>query len=102
MLTTSVCLIRHFASHLPAPAWVWRYQQWNSVAKSACFKVQKMALRAPKSKNGLKNLAKHPLKWWGRHLVHAFPFLVEHQANFVKLHILYRFGPILEGEKAEN
>ena len=35
-----------------------------------------------------KNLAKHPPKWWGRHLVHAFPFLGEYQANFWKLQVL--------------
>ena len=50
--------------------------------KVPVFKCQKMALRVPKSKNGLKNLAKHPPKWWGRHLVHAFPFSGEYQANF--------------------
>ena len=49
--------------------------------KVPVFKCQKMALRAPKSSNGLKNLAKHPPKWWGRHLVHLFPCSAEYQAN---------------------
>ena len=35
-------------------------------------------------RTGSKNLAKHHPKWWGRHLVHAFPFLAEYQANFWK------------------
>ena len=42
-----------------------------------------------------KNLAKHPPKWLGRHLVHAFPFLGEYQAYFEKSHIFHRFGAVL-------
>ena len=42
-----------------------------------------------------KNLAKHPPKWWGRLLVHAFPFSGEYQANFWKLQILAPLGALL-------
>ena len=35
-------------------------------------------------------------------LVEIGPFLGEYLANFEKLHIFYRFGPILEGKKAKN
>ena len=52
------------------------------LAKVPVFKCQKMALRAPKSKNGLQKPRETPPKMVGRHLVHAFPFLCEDQANF--------------------
>ena len=29
-----------------------------------------------------KSPAKHPPKWWGRHLAHSFPFSGEYEANF--------------------
>ena len=70
--------------------------------KVPVFKCQKMTLRAPKPKNRLQKPRKTPPKWWGRHLLHAFPLSSEYQANFEKMHIFYRFGPILEGKKAEN
>ena len=58
------------------------------------FSSGKMELRAFKSKNRLQNLVKHPPKWWGRHLSHAFSFSGEYQANFWKSHIFYRFGAV--------
>ena len=36
----------------------------------------------PDLKTEFKNLAKHPPKWWGRVLVHAFHFCGKYQANF--------------------
>ena len=66
------------------------------------FKCQKWHFERPNLRTDSKNLTKHPLNWWGRHLVPTFPFLGKYQANFEKLHILYPFGPILEGEKAKN
>ena len=64
--------------------------------------AKKWHFERPNLRTDSKNLAKHPPKWWGRHLVHTFPFSSEYQANFEKLHIFYRFGPILEGKNAEN
>jgi len=51
-----------------------------------------MGLRAPKSKNGRQKPHETPLT--GGHLVHAFPFLGEYQANFEKSHIINHFGAI--------
>ena len=44
--------------------------------------AQKWHFERPNLRTESKNLAKHPPKWWGRHLVHAFPFSGEYQANF--------------------
>ena len=44
----------------------------------------------------------HPPKWWGRHLVHSFPFLGEYQANFWKLHILCLSGALLPLPRTPN
>ena len=41
-------------------------------------------------------------KWWGRHLVHAFPFLGEYQANFWKLHILAPSGALFPLPRTPN
>ena len=55
---------------------------WNpflySGAQSAIF----WHFERPDLRTDSKNLAKHPPKWLGRHLVHAFPFLGEYQAIF--------------------
>ena len=56
--------------------------------------AKKWHFEHPNLRTDSKNLAKHPSKWWGRHLVHAFPFLGEYQANFEKSHILEPFSPL--------
>ena len=43
---------------------------------------KKRHFERPNLRTDSKNLAKHPPKWWGRLLVHAFPFSGEYQANF--------------------
>ena len=41
--------------------------------------AKKWHFERPDLKTESKNLAKHPPKWLGRHLVHAFPFLGKYQ-----------------------
>ena len=53
--------------------------------------AKKWHFECPNLRTDYKNLAKPPPKWWGRHLVHAFPFPGEYQANFEKLHIFLLF-----------
>ena len=48
--------------------------------KFAIFK--KWHFERPNLRTDSKNPAKHPPKWWGRLLVHAFPFSGEYQAIF--------------------
>ena len=59
-------------------------------------------LVSPILRTDSKNLAKHPPKWWGRHLVHAFPFSGEYQANVEKSHIFYCFGAVLPSKWSQN
>ena len=51
----------------------------GTFAKSARLQVPK---NGPEPRTDPKNPAKHPPKWWGRHLDHAFPFSGEYQAKF--------------------
>ena len=44
--------------------------------------AKKWPFERPNLRTDSRNLAKHPPKWWGRHLVHKFPFSGEYQANF--------------------
>ena len=46
--------------------------------------AKKWHFERPHFKTESKNLAKHPPKWLGRHLGHAFPFSGEYQPNFWK------------------
>ena len=59
------------------------------------WSAKKWHFQRPNLRTDSKNLAKHPPKWWGRHLVHAFPFSGEYQANFWKLQILAPPGALL-------
>ena len=69
----------------------------NRVARSAIF----WHFERPDLKTESKNLAKHPPKWLGRHLGHAFSFSGEYQANFWKSYFLGPFYP-LKRPKNEN
>ena len=57
--------------------------------------AKKWHFERPNLRTDSKNLAKHPPKWWGRLLVHAFPFSGEYQAIFWKLQILAPLGAFL-------
>ena len=50
----------------------------------AFSRAKKWHFECPDLRTESKNLAKHPPKWLGRHLGHAFPFSGEFQANFWK------------------
>ena len=63
--------------------------------------AKKWHFERPDLKTESKNLAKHPPKWLGRHLGHAFPFSGEYQANFEKSHTFHRFGGVLPSETAK-
>ena len=71
------------------PALVYFDGKFNSKAglfsygKSARFQVPKNGTSGAETKRRrpLFN-ANYPPKWWGRHLVHEFPFSGEYQANF--------------------
>ena len=52
------------------------------VQKCPFSSANKWHFERPDLKTESKNLAKHPPKWLGRHLGHAFPFSGEYQANF--------------------
>ena len=49
----------------------------------AFSRAKKWHFERPDLRTESKNLAKHPPKWLGRHLGHAFPFSGEYQANHV-------------------
>ena len=57
--------------------------------------AKKRHFECPNLRTDSKNIAKRPPRWRIRHLVHAFPFSGEYQANFEKLHIFDRFGAVL-------
>ena len=57
--------------------------------------AKKWHFERPNLRTDSKNPAKHPPKWWGRLLVHAFPFSSEYQAIFWKLQILAPLGALL-------
>ena len=57
------------------------------LAKVPVFSAKKWHFERPNLRTDSKTLAKLPPKWLGRHLVHAFPFSGEDQANFEKSHI---------------
>ena len=61
--------------------------------KCAFSSAKKWHFERPNLRTESKNLAKHPPKWLGRHLGHAFPFLGEYRANF--------FWP-LKGQKTKT
>ena len=48
----------------------------------AFSRAKKWHFERPDLRTESKNLAKHPPKWLGRHLGHAFPFSGEYQAKF--------------------
>ena len=64
--------------------------------------AKKWHFERPNLQTDSKNLAKHPPKWWGRHLVHAFPFSGEYQANFWKLPILAPLGALFPLPRTPN
>ena len=64
--------------------------------------AKKWHFERPNLRTDSKNLAKHPPKWWGRHLVHSFPFSGEYQANFWKLHILAPPGALFPLPRTPN
>ena len=64
--------------------------------------AKKWHFERPSLRTDSKNPAKHPPKWWGRHLVHSFPFLGEFQANFWKLLILCLSGALFPLPRTPN
>ena len=84
--------------------------KWNFLAfenghfwqKCPFSSAKKWHFERPNLRTDSKNLAKHPPKWWGRHLVHAFPFLGEYQANFWKLPILGPSGALFPLPRTPN
>ena len=72
------------------------------VQKCPFSSAKKWHFERPNLRTDSKNLAKHPPKWWGRHLVHAFPFLGEYQANFWKLPILGPSGALFPLPRTPN
>ena len=71
-------------------------------AHLAFSSAKKWHFGRPNLRTDYKNLAKHPSKWWGRLLVHAFQLSGEYQANYEKSHIFYRFGPLLPNKRGQN
>ena len=67
----------------------------NACQKCPFWNAKKWHFERRNLRTDSKNLAKHPPKWWGRHLVHAFLFSGEYQANFWKLLILAPPGALL-------
>merc|ERR1712242_159545 len=53
------------------------------MGKCPFSRAKKWHFECPDLRTESKNLAKHPPKWLGRHLGHAFPFSGEYQANHV-------------------
>ena len=64
--------------------------------------AKKRHFERPEPRTDPKNPAKHPPKWWGRHLVHMFPFSGEYQANFWKLLILCLSGALFPLPRTPN
>ena len=72
------------------------------IKKCQFSSAKKWHLERPNLRSDSKSLAKHLPKWWNRHLVHAFPFSGEYQANFEKSHIFHRFGVVLPSKWGQN
>ena len=73
----SVFLFRHPKRHfLPL-------ENGHFLQKCPFSSAKKWHFERPDLRTESKNLAKHPPKWLGRHLGHAFPFSGEYQANHV-------------------
>ena len=69
--------------------------------KCPLSRAKKWHFERPDLRTESKNLAKHPPKWLGRHLGHAFPFSGEYQANHVFRAVRSSFYP-LKRPKNEN
>ena len=48
------------------------YPKVRTFVESALFQVTKNGTLNARRRKDSENLAKHPPKWWGRHLFHAF------------------------------
>ena len=68
---------------LTSGAYRWGEPPKKFRALLAFSRAKKWHFERPNLRTESKNLAKHPPKWLGRHLGHAFPFSGEYQANHV-------------------
>ena len=68
----------------------------------AFSRAKKWHFERPDLRTESKNLAKHPPKWLGRHLGHAFPFSGECQAKILKIMFLEPFGALFTLLKGQN
>ena len=64
--------------------------------------AKKWHFERPEPRTDPKNPAKHPPKWWGRHLAHSFPFSGEYEANFWKFHFLGLSGALFPLPRTPN
>ena len=67
--------------------------------------AKKWHLECPNLRMESKNLAKHPPKWFIRHLVHAFSIFGRVSSQFVKIMFLEAFWrrfTLLKGQKLET
>ena len=72
---------------------------WQKCPSSS---AKKWHFERPEPRTDPKNPAKHPPKWWGRHLAHSFPFSGEYEANFWKFHILGLSGALFPLPRTPN
>ena len=76
--------------------------KYGFFSKVPIFKRKKWHFERPNQRTDSKNLAKHPPKWWSKHLGQAFPFRASIKPilkNLIFLIVLELFHPIYRAKK---